>query len=90
MTAYHHTGTLTVVGEISKDEFRVLETVTTQVGAKTLAVDTSTHHVYLPTAEFGEAPKATPENPRPRPAMKPGTFVVLDVEPVTSPKTGAG
>jgi DNA-binding beta-propeller fold protein YncE len=75
-------GTLTVIEERDADTFRVLENVVTQSGAKTLAVDPVTHHVYLPTAEPGETPKATPENPRPRPAMKPGSFVVLDVEPV--------
>jgi len=75
-------GTLTVIEEKGKDAFAVVENVLTQKGAKTLAVDTKTHHVFLPTADFGETPKATPENPRPRPTIKPGTFVVLDVEPV--------
>ncbi|HVO76795.1 MAG TPA: YncE family protein [Candidatus Bathyarchaeia archaeon] len=75
-------GTLTVVQEIDKDNFKVLENVATQRGARTIAVDATTHHVYLPTAEFGPAPAPTPEHPRPRPTVLPGSFVVLDVAPV--------
>ena len=75
-------GTMTVVQEIDKDTYKVLENVATQVGARTLAVDAMTHHIYLPTAEFGPAPAPTPEHPRPRPTVVPGSFVVLDVEPV--------
>lgn len=75
-------GTLTVVEEVDKNNFRVLENVATQIGARTLAVDTKTHHIFLPTAEFGPAPAPTAEHPRPRPTIVPGSFVVLDVEPV--------
>jgi DNA-binding beta-propeller fold protein YncE len=73
-------GTLTVVQERRGDKFEVLENVVTQKGARTLAVDGKTHHIYLPAAEFGDPPAATPENPHPRPVLKPGSFVVLDVE----------
>jgi DNA-binding beta-propeller fold protein YncE len=75
-------GTLTVVEEVDKNNFKVLENVVTQVGARTLAVDKETHHIFLPTAEFGPAPAPTPEHPRPRPTIIPGSFVVLDAEPV--------
>lgn len=74
-------GTLTVVEEVSQDSFRVVENVVTQKGARTLAVDTKTHHLFLPTAEYGETPAPTADNPRPRPAIVPGSFVVLEVEP---------
>lgn len=70
-------GTLTVVHEDSKDKYSVAENVVTKRGARTIAVDVRTHKVYLPTAEFGETPAPTKERPRPRPAMKPNTFVVL-------------
>ena len=72
-------GTLTVVQEVSGSEFKVLENVTTQKGARTLALDTKTHHIYLAAAEFGAKPEATGDNPHPRPKMKPDTFVILDV-----------
>lgn len=72
-------GTLTVVQESDNDNFKVLETVLTHKGARTLALDLSTHHIFLPTAEFGPAPTPTVENPKPRPAIIPGTFTILDV-----------
>jgi len=72
-------GTITVVQEVSASEFKVIETVQTQKGARTIAVDTKTHHLYLPAAEYGEKPAATADNPHPRPKLKSGTFVILDV-----------
>jgi hypothetical protein len=69
--------TLTVVHEDAPDKFSVVENVATQKGARTMALDPKTHEVYLVTADFGPAPAATPENPRPRPTMVPGSFVVL-------------
>lgn len=70
-------GTLTVVREDSPEKFAVVETAPTQRGARTMTFDSKTHQVYLVTADFGEAPAATTENPRPRPAVKPGTFTLL-------------
>jgi DNA-binding beta-propeller fold protein YncE len=72
-------GTLTVIREETPDRFTVAETVTTRKGARTMALDEKTHTVYLPTAQFGATPAATPEQPRPRPAMVPNTFTVLVV-----------
>jgi DNA-binding beta-propeller fold protein YncE len=75
-------GTLTVVQEQADGSYKVLETVVTQKGAKTMALDKKTHHIYLPTAEFGPAPAPTAENSKPRPQIKPGTFMILDMEMV--------
>jgi YVTN family beta-propeller protein len=72
-------GSLTVVRESSPGTFEVAETVPTQRGARTMAIDPQTHNIYLPTAEFGPAPAATAENPRPRPAMVKDSFVILVV-----------
>jgi hypothetical protein len=44
-----------------------------------MAYDAAADRVYLVTAEFGPRPAPTPENPRPRPAIVPGSFVVLVV-----------
>lgn len=71
-------GTLTVVNTAS-DKFDVLQNVTTQRGARTMSVDTATGRIYLVTAEFGPRPAATAENPRPRPAIVPGSFTVVVV-----------
>ena len=70
-------GTLTVIREDSPDKFTVLENVATRRGARTMALDPKTHRVFLVTAEFGPPPKATPERPRPRPSVVPGSFTLL-------------
>ena len=72
-------GTLTVIHEDSPDKFTVVENVTTQRGARTLALDTKTHRVYLVTAEFGPPPAPTPDRPHPRPSIVPGSFTLLVV-----------
>jgi DNA-binding beta-propeller fold protein YncE len=73
-------GTLTVVHEDSPDKFSVVENATTQRGARTMSVDTKTHRVYLVSAEFGPPPPATPERPRPRPSIVPGSFTLIVME----------
>jgi DNA-binding beta-propeller fold protein YncE len=75
-------GTMTVVQEVDKDNFKVLETIKTVAGARTLALDTRTHHIYTPNAEFGPAPAPTAENPRPRRTPKPDSFNIMDIAPV--------
>jgi YVTN family beta-propeller protein len=71
-------GTITVVREINKDKFVVLETVQTQKSARTIAVNSKTHHLYLPAAEFNPKPEGGPANQRA--TLKSGSFVILDVE----------
>jgi DNA-binding beta-propeller fold protein YncE len=68
-------GSLAVVGETSPGKFEIVQTVKTPIGARTMGIDTSTHRIYLPTAEFEEPkPGATG-----RPAMKPGSFMIVVV-----------
>jgi DNA-binding beta-propeller fold protein YncE len=70
-------GVLTVVKEESPDKFSVAENVPTQAGARTMALDSKTHNVYLVTAKFGPPPAATADNPHPRRSILPDSFVVL-------------
>jgi DNA-binding beta-propeller fold protein YncE len=70
-------GTLTVVHEDSPDKYTVVQSVKTQQGARTMALDPGNGKVYLVTAKFGERPAAASENPRPRPPLLPGTFTLL-------------
>jgi DNA-binding beta-propeller fold protein YncE len=70
-------GTITVVREDSPDKISVVETVPTQRGARTIAIDPRTHKVYTVAAELGPPPSPTAERPRPRPAILPDTFTVL-------------
>jgi len=71
-------GVLAVV-DASKPEYPTIQTLQTQRGARTMAYDSATDRIYLVTAEFGPRPAATADNPRPRPSMIPGSFVVLVV-----------
>jgi DNA-binding beta-propeller fold protein YncE len=72
-------GVLTVVREESPEKFSVAENVPTKAGARTLALDSKTHNVYLVTAKFGPPPAATADNPHPRRSVLPDSFVVLVV-----------
>lgn len=74
-------GSLTVVQEENEDNFKVIRILETQRGARTIGLDYKTHHLFLPTAEFGPVPEATPENPHRWPPIKPGTFTILDISP---------
>ncbi len=68
-------GTLTVIHEENATKFIMLENVVTKKGARTIALDNTSHFIYLPTAEF----EAADPNQKGRPKMKPGSFQVLVV-----------
>jgi DNA-binding beta-propeller fold protein YncE len=72
---------LTAVGTSASGAPQVAQSVTTQRGARTMALDEHAHRLFLVTANFGPPPAATPEHPHPRPAILPGTFRLLVVEP---------
>jgi DNA-binding beta-propeller fold protein YncE len=65
-------GTLTVIGP----DFAVLQTVVTQKGARTMALDTKTHKIYLIAAQY------EPGEQGQRPRMVPGSATILVVAPV--------
>ena len=71
-------GVLSVVDAASAD-YKTIQTLPTQRSARTMTYDPATDRIYLVAAEFGPRPAATPENPRPRPPMIPGTFTILVV-----------
>ena len=71
-------GTLTVVRESSPGKFET-ETIPTQRSARTMTLDSKTHKIYLPVAEFGPAPAPTTKVPKPRPVMIKDSFAVLVV-----------
>jgi YVTN family beta-propeller protein len=72
-------GVLSVVHEDSPDKFSAAETVKTEQGARTMALDAKTHNAFTVTAKFGEPPAATADNPHPRRTILPDSFVVLVV-----------
>jgi YVTN family beta-propeller protein len=48
-------GTMTIVREVNADKFEVVQTVQTEVRARTIAVDTKNHHVFLPSVDSNGA-----------------------------------
>ncbi len=73
-------GTLTVARETSPGKFEVAQTVQTPRFARTMALDPTTHTVYLPTAEMNPA---GPGEQRPTP--KPDSFTIAVVAPAAAP-----
>ena len=68
-------GTLTVIHEDSPTQFSVVENVTTERGARTMALDPTTHQVFLVTAQVTRIQNPPPHT---RPfKMVPGSFHVL-------------
>ena len=72
-------GTLSVIHQDTADKYHVVQNLSTQLGARALAVDTSSHRVFLAAAQFGEKPAPSEATPKPRAPILPGTFVVLVV-----------
>lgn len=69
-------GILAIV-DASKPDYPTIESLATQRGARTMTYDPSTDRAYVVTADFGPRPAATGDNPRPRPAIVPGSFTVI-------------
>ncbi len=72
-------GTLTVIRQSSPGTFEVAETVPTQPGARTMALDPVTHEVYLPTAQFAPPAESASNAPRRRRTVIKDSFCVLVV-----------
>jgi len=70
-------GTITVAHEDSPGQLTEVEKITTQRGARTMAIDLETHAIYTVTADFGPPPAPTTEHPHARPAILPDTFTLL-------------
>lgn len=66
-------GIVHIFHEDSLGKLEQIETLKTEFGAKTMALDTKTHNLYLSTAEFAAADPAQPNRRR----AKPGTFHLL-------------
>ncbi|MXV51969.1 YncE family protein [Pedobacter sp. HMF7647] len=66
-------GNISVIKELSPAKFSLMKPIETEPGARTIAIDTKTHRLYLPTA------KLEPAKAGERPKMIPGTFHVIEV-----------
>ena len=75
----HGNGTLTVVKEKSAGSFEVEQNLNTMNGARTIAFDNKTGHIFTMSQERGPAPAAAPGgNGRPlQGAPLPGSFTIM-------------
>jgi hypothetical protein len=65
-------GTITVIHEDSADKFSTVQTITTQMGARTMTIDPKTHQLFTVTAKV----TGTRENRK----IEADSFVVLVAE----------
>ena len=74
----HGNGTLTVVKEKSPASFEVEQNLDTMNGARTIAFDSKTNHIFTMSQERGPAPPPPADGGRPRfgPPV-PGSFTIL-------------
>lgn len=81
-------GTLTVVAAAEHAQAKVIQSLTTQLGARTMTLDEKTHIIYLSTATLGPPPAPTKENPNPpkHPTAVAGSFKLLVVSPMYANK----
>ncbi|MDB4907752.1 MAG: hypothetical protein JWO05_2536 [Gemmatimonadetes bacterium] len=75
-------GMLTVIHWDGGRKYHSLGYLVTQQASRNVGLDASTHRLFLPGAKFGPAPaESTADNPRRRPQVVPGSFVLMVVEP---------
>jgi hypothetical protein len=68
-------GTVTIAHEDSADKLTVVQTLQTARGARTMALDSATHRIYLAAAKYQDpAPGAAPNA---RPTLVPGSMHLL-------------
>jgi hypothetical protein len=63
----------TTIAKVAGDKLEVVQTLATERGARTMALDPVSHRIYLATAEFDERAK----DEHGRPEIVDGTFHVL-------------
>jgi DNA-binding beta-propeller fold protein YncE len=69
------TGTVTVAHEDSPDTMSVVQTIETARGARTMALDSTTHRIYVAAAKYQDPPAGGPANARP--TLIPGSMHLL-------------
>lgn len=74
-------GVTTIAHEDGPDKLTVVQTLKTERGARTMALDQTTERIYLPTAQFEPTPTPAPGAPRQRPKIVPNTFKLLVYAP---------
>jgi len=77
-------GTLTIVKENSPTSFEVVQKLPTMNGARTIAFDSKTNHIFTMSDERGPAPAPQPGGRGGRGAAIPGSFTILMIGRGTS------
>jgi YVTN family beta-propeller protein len=77
-------GTTTIAKEEDPQKLTVVQTLKTERGARTMALDPQTHRIYLPSAQFQPPPSASPGASPARPTIVPNTLKLLVYGPVES------
>ena len=71
-------GTLTIIHQDGPDAYHVTQTLNTAPGGRNMGLDPVTHRLFVVSAKMGPAPaESTAANPRRRPQVIPGSFVVM-------------
>jgi YVTN family beta-propeller protein len=78
-------GVTTIAKEEAPDRLVAAQTLQTERGARTIALDPKTHRIFLPTAEFAPPPSPAPGASPARPSIVPNTMKLL----VYGPADGA-
>ena len=79
-------GVTNIVKEESPEKLRAVQTLKTERGARTMALDPKTHRIYLPTAQFQPPPSPSPGASPGRPSVVPNTLKLLVYGPSESVK----
>ncbi len=70
-------GTTIIAREVAPEKLTVIQTLKTERGARTMALDPKTHRIYLPWAKFEPAPSPSPGASSARPSIVPNTLKLL-------------
>ena len=79
-------GVTTIAKEETPKKLSVVQTLKTERGARTMAIDPKTHRIYLPTAQFQPPPSPSPGQTPERPTIVPNTLKLLVYGPPDSAK----
>jgi YVTN family beta-propeller protein len=79
-------GVTNIVKEETPEKLRAVQTLKTERGARTMALDPKTHRIYLPTAQFQPPPSPSPGASPGRPSVVPDTLKLLVYGPIESVK----
>jgi YVTN family beta-propeller protein len=78
-------GLTTIAKEEGPDHLTLVQTLKTERGARTIALDPKTHRIFLPTAQFGPPPSPSPGSTPGRPSIIPNTLKILVYGPTAKP-----